>query len=620
MNSLIDPKQCASKYVALPASWRREAAAEAGSVLLETSRFDAENFSSYLFRRPVEALIVNALDEVPAFFQRIEQALAAGKHVAGYFSYELGFAFERRLRAGIRFLPEPLAWVGVYDEPLCFDHRSIAIEEENDAVPEGSPHCELSRIHMDISEPEYQARVEEIRRYIAAGDTYQVNFTSKMSFELSGSPLALYEKLRRSQKVAYAAYLNTGDKTILSFSPELFLRWQGSEVETRPMKGTMQRGRFPEEDARWRERLKTSEKDRAENVMIVDLLRNDLGRVCEIGSVQVDRLFDVERYETLYQMTSTISGGLRSDVSLHELFAATFPSGSVTGAPKTRTMQIIQELENSSRGVYTGAIGYLSPSKQAVFSVAIRTIELHGVKGEMGVGSGITFASEPASEYRECVLKTKFLTDPPGNFQLIESILWDGDYRLLEQHLNRLRSTAGYFSFPYDETVIRAALQENAASMKPDTNYKVRLLLNETGAISIENKSPMEVRGKVAIAAERVNSQDRFLFHKTTRREFYDRHWAEARQRGLDDYIFLNERGEVTEGAIHNVFVEADGNLYTPPVECGLLAGVCRSQVLADNPKAQEKVLHLDDLQNADAIYVCNAVRGLQKVILVEQS
>ncbi|MBI4458966.1 MAG: aminodeoxychorismate synthase component I [Acidobacteria bacterium] len=603
-------------YVPLPAAWRAKAAAEVGSVLLETCRFDEENYQSYLFRRPVEVLTVSTLDGVPHFFQRIEQALLSGRHVAGFFSYELGFAFEPRLRTGAQFLPQPLAWIGIYEAPLVFDHRNT---EKFGAQPSVSPHaahCELNNVCLGMDERDYRQRVEQIRKYIADGQTYQVNFTDQLLFDFSGTPLALYETLLRNQKVAYAAYLNLGHATILSFSPELFFRLDGGRIVTRPMKGTLSRGRFSAEDARQCSRLGSSEKDRAENVMIVDLLRNDLGRVCELGSVQVESLFAVERYETLFQMTSTVVGTIRSKASWSELFAAIFPSGSVTGAPKLRTMQIIHELEREPRGVYTGAIGFMAPSGKAAFNVAIRTIVLRGTRGEMGVGSGITFASDPASEYEECRLKARFLLEPAAEFQLIESIRWDGEYRLLDLHLERLRASAEYFGFLFDTALVRAALREDASRLDSSKVFKVRLLLRDSGGISIDNAVPAPVRGMVAIAPVRVNSADRFLFHKTTRRELYDRWLAEARQRGLDDYIFLNERGEVTEGAGHNIFVAMGDRLYTPPVECGLLPGIFRRQILESNPRAAEKVLRIDDLHHADQIFVCNAIRGLQPVKL----
>ncbi|MBI3895281.1 MAG: aminodeoxychorismate synthase component I [Acidobacteria bacterium] len=609
-------------YVPLPASWRAKVAAEAGSILLETCRFDEENYRSYLFRRPVEVLAVNALDEVPRLFQRIEQALDAGLYATGFFSYESGFAFEQRLRAIAKVLPEPLAWIGIYDAPLIFDHRIAEKMETHHGVEAAI--CELRDVRIGIEEQAYRARVEQIHKYIADGDTYQVNFTDKLLFNISGSPLSLYEKLRSNQKVAYAAYLNLNDTVVLSFSPELFFRLEGRRIVTRPMKGTASRGRFLAEDERQRHWLQSSEKDRAENVMIVDLLRNDLGRVCAPGSVRVEKLFEIERYDTLFQMTSTVGGILRREVRLSELFAAIFPNGSVTGAPKLRTMQVIQELESEPRGVYTGAIGFMTPANEAVFSVAIRTVVLHGAQGKMGVGSGITFSSVPADEYEECRLKARFLLEKPaGEFQLIESICWDGDYRLLDLHLERLRASAEYFEFSWDESSIRTALLQNAENpnLDPSMIFKVRLLVSESGGISIENIARERIvpglHGRVAIAPARVDSTDRFLFHKTTHRELYDRLLAEARQRGLDDYIFLNERGEITEGTSHNIFVAIGHQLYTPPVESGLLPGVFRRQVLKENPQAEEKILTPDDLQRADGIFICNAIRGFQSVILM---
>ncbi|MBI4461102.1 MAG: aminodeoxychorismate synthase component I [Acidobacteria bacterium] len=615
----MDARACLEKpaWAPLPAVWRAKAASETGSVLLETCRFDEENHRSYLFKQPVEVLAISRLDEVGEFFQRLEQALAEGRYAAGFLSYELGFAFEQRLRGRAGTSPEPLAWMGIYDAPLVFDHFHADTIEKPVAAAASREAYEVNDVRLGIDEQAYYGRVEQIRNYIAAGQSYQVNFTDKLLFNFSGARLAFYESLCRNQKVSYAAYLNLGSTMVLSFSPELFFRVEGRRITTRPMKGTVPRGRFPAEDARQRHWLEASDKDRAENVMIVDLLRNDLGRVCQPGSVQVQNLFAIERYDTLFQMTSTVAGTLRGGVGLGELFAAIFPSGSVTGAPKLRTMQIIDELEREPRGVYTGAIGFLSPAGDAVFSVAIRTAVLRGSEGKMGVGSGITFASDAAAEYEECRVKGRFLLGPASEFQLIESIRWEGEYRLLEYHLERLRASADYFGFPCDLDAIGAALRENASHLDSRQVFKVRLLLNESGTLSISNSTPSASYGKAAIAPVRVNSGDRFLFHKTTRRQLYDRLLSEARQRGLDDYIFLNERGEVTEGTIHNVFVAIGGRLYTPPIECGLLPGVFRRQILTENPLAEEQVLTLDDLSQSNSIFLCNAVRGLQTVRLV---
>jgi para-aminobenzoate synthetase/4-amino-4-deoxychorismate lyase len=473
---------------------------------------------------------------------------------------------------------------------------------------------------LEIARDEYCAKVEAIQNYIASGDTYQVNYTTKALFEYSGTPAALYAALQTRQRVPYAAFINAGEQRILSFSPELFFRLQDGRITTRPMKGTAPRGRTLAEDEQIKNRLRDDPKNRSENVMIVDLLRNDIGKIAQIGSVHVDELFAVEKYETLFQMTSTVSGTLRRGTTLCGIFQAIFPSGSVTGAPKCRTMQIIQELEGAARGVYTGAIGYFSPNGDAVFSVPIRTIVLEGNSGEVGVGSGIVADSVPAEEYEECLLKMAFLTCSQSDFQLLESLRWDGQYHFLRQHLDRLKSSAEYFDIPFGESQVVSALEQNQSHLRVGCTYKVRLLLDAAGEASIEN-APLDVQregGTVMLSPVRSSSLNKFLYHKTTHRELYERLYADARRQGHADAVFLNERGEVTEGARNNVFVELAGKLCTPPVECGLLPGVYRQHILESEPRAPESVLTLEDLKSADAIYLCNSVRGFRQVRLAE--
>ncbi|MFZ0337702.1 MAG: chorismate-binding protein, partial [Terracidiphilus sp.] len=396
-------------------------------------------------------------------------------------------------------------------------------------------------------------------------------------------------------------------------------------INTRPMKGTARRGRTTREDREIAEWLRNDPKNRSENVMIVDLLRNDLGRVARTGTVHADRLFDVERYATLWQMTSTVSAELRPDVTFHEIFRALFPSGSVTGAPKVRAMQLLAELEDAPRGVYTGAIGFFSP-RQTVFNVAIRTLELEGGSGSMGAGSGIVIDSDPADEYRECLLKAEFLTRSadrwPEQFSLIESLLWDGAYPLSELHLDRLTDSAEYFSFVCERDEIQAALEEHARQFAEASPRKVRLLLNTEGGVEIASEvlpPPGEANriARVRFAPQRTDPADVMLYHKTTHRPLYQPAFAQAAAAGFDDVLFLNVRGEVTEGAISNVFIEKDDRWATPPVECGLLEGVYRRHLLATRPEMQERVLHLNDLRHADAVYIANAVRGLRRVTIV---
>jgi para-aminobenzoate synthetase/4-amino-4-deoxychorismate lyase len=476
-----------------------------------------------------------------------------------------------------------------------------------------------------------------------------------------GNVAALYAWLRSRQPVDYGAFLHwQPGRQILSFSPELFFRIDergshcggsregggrcgGRRIVTRPMKGTAPRGRTTREDREIAEWLGSDPKNRSENVMIVDLVRNDLGRVAKTGSVNVDELFAVERYPTLWQMTSAVSAELRPDASFHDIFRALFPCGSITGAPKVRAMQLIAELEDAPRGVYTGAIGFFSP-RQTVFNVAIRTLELGDARGTMGVGSGVVIDSDPAQEFRECLLKAEFLTGPahrattpvaenvrivsqPDEFFLIETMLWDcshplGNYPFLELHLDRLEDSAAYFDFPCDRAAVKAALEAHARGFAEGTPRKVRLVLEADGRSQITDKalsprSGNERIGRVQIAEQRTNPADRMLYHKTTQRPLYARAFEQGARNGFDDVLFLNLCGELTEGAISNVFIETDGRWFTPPVECGLLPGVYRRHLLETRPEIEERVLTLDDLRTADAIYLANAVRGLRSVEII---
>jgi para-aminobenzoate synthetase/4-amino-4-deoxychorismate lyase len=382
------------------------------------------------------------------------------------------------------------------------------------------------------------------------------------------------------------------------------------------MKGTSHRGRTTSEDREIADRLAGDPKNRAENVMIVDLIRNDLGRICTFGSVRVEKLFEVERYPTLWQMTSTVSGELRPEIGYEQIFRALFPCGSITGAPKIRAMQLLAQIEETPRGIYTGAIGFFS-QEQTVFNVAIRTLVLENGEATMGVGGGIVIDSEANSEFRECRLKAEFLTRTTEPFSLIETMLWNGDYPLIDLHLDRLADSADYFGFTCDRAGVQAALLAEANLFADQRQRKVRLLLHSDGTTHIVAESMAVLSSaepaRVSIASERMDPDNRFLFHKTTNRKIYDSAFAAAVSAGFNDIFFLNTRGEVTEGAISNVLIEKDGRWYTPPVVCGLLPGVYRRFLLETRADLEEKIFTLDDVRNADAVYICNAVRGLRR-------
>jgi para-aminobenzoate synthetase / 4-amino-4-deoxychorismate lyase len=613
-----------AQWTHLPKHLHAIVAATPGSVLLQTSRFDASNRYSYLFLNPIKTIAASSLGDIPTLFQQIEQALANGLYVAGYLSYECGYHFERFSKANLSPQSLPLAWFGIYAQPFIYDHADARFTGTEPPIPDNIlPEGKTTRFTdtaiLTISEDEYCKRIEKIKEYIQAGDTYQVNFTDSVSMQTTASPASAFAMLTDSQPVSYSAFINTAGHHILSLSPELFFRIKSGHITTRPMKGTMPRGLDLTEDAQQAIKLQSDPKNRSEHVMIVDLLRNDLGRICTMGSVHTDDLFSVERYETLLQMTSTISGTLRPNLSYYDIFKAIFPSGSITGAPKIRTMQLIRELERIPRGIYTGAIGFISPNNSAVFNVAIRTLVLKDGTAQMGVGGGIVADSTPAEEYRECLLKAGFLTRSRQPFQLIETMLChQSQLRFLDMHLDRLESSATYFDIPFDRPTILSQIIATTNQLHPEASYRIRLLLDSSGNITLtsEKLSPESADQKISIrlSPTPTNSTDVFLRHKTTNREQYNSDYAQARADGFDEIIYTNESNEVTEGAISNIFIQRDGKLLTPPLTSGVLPGIYRRHLLETNPAAEERVLTLHDLLAAEAVFLCNSLRGLREI------
>lgn len=602
-----------------PQEWAGSAAATPASVLLKTARPDAENQQTLFFSGALQILTADHLHEIPAIFAAIEKALQAGYYVAGFLSYEAGYHFEPAAMRSVSLSQDPdvpLAWFGVYRKPQLWD------ELENPPADSPAPEptrAEAEEVAIGISRLDYCRRVQQIRSYIEAGDLYQANFTLTARQPWSAGAEALFEKIMVNQPVAYGAMIHAGRVHILSASPELFFRKHGARMTTRPMKGTSRRGSDCTEDAQQAQWLAGDEKNRAENVMIVDLLRNDLGRICRTGSIEVTDLFAVEQHPDLLQMTSTVSGDLKPGISYYQIFRSLFPCGSITGAPKIRTMQVIRELEDEPRGVAYGAIGFFSPAGDAVFSVAIRTLTLRDGQLKMRVGSGITYDSDLGSEYAECLLKAQFLSRPPRRFELIETIGWANGYFLLDLHLQRLEESAKYFAFRLELERVKEQLNGAAACFEKDSRHRVRLLLSRSGAISITSEPAVAFSGAASllVASQRTDSSNVFLRHKTTERSLYNDVFADARSRGFADALFLNERGEVTEGAIHNVMIAKDGRFRTPPKRCGLLPGVYRQHLLARHPEIQEAVLTLEDLLTADRVFIFNSVRGLRGVRIV---
>ncbi|HUU49505.1 MAG TPA: aminodeoxychorismate synthase component I [Nitrospinota bacterium] len=606
--------------------FHREIQGSEDLVILETVKTDSENFKSFVFLHPLCILKTSKIDEVESVLREIEGFLKKGLYVAGYIAYEAGYAFETKLKSLLSNVcfSHPLIWFGVFENPCMIDLRDSKFkwEEYNNLFPESFSY-EISGFDLNISEDEYKSKIEQIKNYISSGDTYQINFTWNIHFSFQGSPLALYDDLRKKQRVSYAAYIRSGNTHTISYSPELFFRRSGNKIITRPMKGTMKRGRTLSEDRKNMNLLHNCEKNRAENLMIVDLLRNDLGKISEIGTVKVNKLFEVERYETLFQMTSTVEGELKPKTTYLEIFKSLFPSGSVTGAPKIRSMEIINELEKDHRGIYTGAIGYISPYEEAVFNIAIRTPVIKENKGVMGIGSGIVWDSKAEDEYRECSLKMRFLTEVVQEFKLLETILYyKGKYWLLKPHIQRLKQSAEYFGFSFDSEEFFVSLKQNAEQLDNEERYKVRVLVDKSGKFSIENVKlgiSKKDDGFIALSNKKMDSKNIFLFHKTTNRDIYDKLYLKAQRMGLTDLIFTNERGEITEGCISNIFIRRNGKFITPPVDCGLLNGVMRQYILRKRKNVKEDIITLNDLRTSEKIYLCNSVRGIIKVNLSDK-
>ena len=552
------------------------------------------------FGEPCRQRAVYALDEVLALLREAEATAREGMWVALALSYEAAPAFDSALK--VKPSSEfPLAWMAVFEEPLATDVKPIA----------DRPFL-ISKWEPQISGRRYRRAIHSIRSYIERGHTYQVNFTFPLCGDVVGDSFSCFRAIAQSQGAAYSAYLDIGSHRILSFSPELFVERRGNRLRTRPMKGTLSRGRWLEEDCDRAIQLQASLKDRAENVMIVDLLRSDLGKIAETGSVDVPELFAVENLSRVLQMTSTVTAVQRPGVTVVDILRALFPCGSVTGAPKTRSMAIIEELEREPRGIYTGAIGLLAPDGDATFSVAIRTLVVDGKSGAatFNVGGAITWDSTTDGEYEESCLKAKFLTQPWPDFDLLETIeLNDGTYSLLDRHLTRARASARYFGFRWNESRVSRTL-DDACKSHPLGRWRARLIIERTGKANVE-VHPLDRDRQMPLAVKfatcPIDDLDALLFHKTTARSRY--HAELERCRPCDDVILWNCRGEVTESTIANVVVFADGKHWTPPREAGLLAGTLRGELISKR-ELFERTITKEELATIGSFSLINSLRG----------
>ncbi len=575
-----------------------------------------------VFQDPVALITCDNPDEIEECFNKLDKALSEGFFVAGFLAYELGYhfleiPFDKRS-------PFPLLCFGIFESStrMTADKLLGLISEKTEQKG-----FQITNGSYSLSRDKYCRDIERIKSHLRNGNTYQVNHTFKYKFEFGGSPEAFFRVLLKRQQVPYAGFLQLDRWAILSLSPELFFQRDNTNIIVRPMKGTMERGKTPGEDEINSRLLANSIKDRSENIMIVDLMRNDLGKISETGSVRPDGLFSIEKYDTLFQMTSTIRSNIKKDIGLHRFFREIFPSGSVTGAPKKRTMEIIKELEEEERNIYTGSIGYILPDGRSLFNVAIRTalIDKRTGKAELGIGSGIVYDSEPEKEYDECLLKGSFMTGlgTTPDFDLIETMLWEkGIYFLLDLHLKRLEESAGHFLYPFDKSGIVSSLKSISGSLDQSKTYTIRLLLNKTGKFTISHDvidNVPQMPAKVAISDKRTSRTDTYLRHKTTNRWLYDRELSKYREHGFFDVLFFNSDGELTEGAITNVIIKKGNELFTPPLSCGVLSGVYREFLLHSlGVPIKEKVLYLEDLKKADKMFLTNSVRKLIPAILSE--
>lgn len=570
---------------------------------------------AWLLQKPREPIEARSPEEIPQACRQAE-GYARTQHTVLLLDYELGYWLEPASCASDTQLHRPPFTAIAFTEATWLSQARLdaALDELVSALQPDQRAAGIMNVVRGLEIDAYKESIRSVLDNIAAGNVYQVNFTWPLDFKYYGSPLALYYALRKRQAVRHGAFIQLADRQVLSLSPELFVDCRDGHVIARPMKGTALRGATAAEDDARANALQASVKDRAENVMIVDLLRNDLGRIAQAGKVKVDALFEIERYRTLLQMVSQVSADIEA-VSLHELLLALFPCGSITGAPKIRAMKLIQSLEQTARHLYTGSIGHWRPGGDFTLNVAIRTLELDGSgKGRLGIGSGIVADSDAELEYAECLAKANFVTALDPGFELIETMLAeDGEMPRLDTHLARLASSARTFGFVCDRASIAAALRNAVAGI--DGQWRVRLTLAKDGTPSISTAplDPMPENCHVVIAKQRVDSQNIFLQHKTTQRELYDDALRKvAAIPGCFDALFFNERDELAEGARSSVFIVKAGRWFTPPLAAGVLPGVMRHLLLQDPQRGvEEQTLTRDDLLNADAIYCANALRGL---------
>jgi len=591
-------------------------------ILFENTLHSNTQEAAWLFTQPLREIIAHTPAELVNALAQIDQARQQGYYLAGYISYEAGYALSEKLVGLLeqREAQQPLLEFYVFDQAqrLPVSDVSAALK----SLPESPPY--IQHWQTAETEEEYINNLAKIHDYICAGDTYQVNHTYRADFTLAGSINGLYHALRERQPVPFSALMHLPKRSVLSLSPELFIQKQGSILSTKPMKGTAPRGVSAEEDEKILKAMAADKKQQSENLMIVDLMRNDIGRLANTGSMQVSKLFEIQTYKTLHQMISSIQGEVDTEIAFAEVIRGLFPCGSITGAPKIRTMEIIHELENTPRDIYTGAIGFITPENNFTFNVPIRTLsfDANSQQGRLGIGGGIIHESNAQDEWRESQLKARFLTGLNQQFKLIESLLYQSSTHSvvhLEAHLKRLQCSAETFSIVLDINAIKQMIMDKVNTLNSTADLKLRLLIDTQGHVSLEHEvidnDHLQDLPKITLSEQAIDSDNLFRRHKTTNRQCYNEAYQTAEQHGFYDVLFCNQHGHIAEASRHNVFIEKQGILYTPPISDGALPGVMRSHLL-DDPHYQiiEQSLTLDDLVHAQRLYLSNAVRGLVEV------
>ena len=583
---------------------------------------DGADEQAWLYTRPHALILAQTPADVPDALELAQVALRRGEHLAGWLGYDAGHALEARLAGRARPAPDglPILCLGRFSAPQALDRES------QDAFWWRQWRgCGAAGLERPISERDYARDIASIQALIAAGDVYQINHTYLARVSARLAPLPFYAALRASQRARYGVLSTLRERWILGQSPELFFRMDAlGGVTARPMKGTAPRRAEPDADAAAARALQTDAKNRAENLMIVDLIRNDLSRIAHPGSVRVPALFDIESLPTVHQMTSTVAADLPAGTSAVDVLRALFPCGSITGAPKIRAMEIIAGHEPSGRGLYTGTMGWMAPDGRACFNIAIRTLvgaATASVRDAprhylVGFGSGIVADSQALDEWRECADKARFLDAAIPPFDLIETLRWTVDvgYVRLDRHLGRLLRSARHWGFTCDQSFISSTLEMAASRWTRD--MRVRLLLSRCGALVVQATglpAPVHRPMRLAISAVRANPDDPLIYHKTSRRAWYDdARIARQGEVDCDEVLFLNRDGALTEGSLTNLFLRQapDGPLLTPRLSAGLLPGVLRQELL-EKGDAQEADLTVDMLRDAAEIFVGNSLRGL---------